>query len=195
MPVGRSEFQMARRKSACIASAMHRDFSDRNAKASESSGRWFLVFTGLSLVLIGGLFVWLMARSFLRAQEMRSWPEVECVILASSLDERRHDDHSPLEFRLNVLFGYEWEGEARSGDRLSLRGSPWSSKRVLAEERAAEFPVGKKTTCRVNPANPELAVLKPDSLAPGYSIWFPSLFVIGGLVMCYRALRRPRSSS
>jgi hypothetical protein len=32
-------------------------------------------------------------------------------------------------------------------------------------------------------------VLRPDSLAPGYSIWFPSLFVIGGLGIAVRALR------
>lgn len=169
---------------------MKRDFPERRTKAPQKSGRWFLVFTGLSLVLIGGVFVWLMGRSFLRAQEMRSWPEVECVILASDLDERRHDENSPLEYRLNVVFGYEWAGEARTGDRLSLRGSPWSSKRVLSEQRAAEYPVGATSTCRVNPADPGLAVLKPDSLGPGYSIWFPSLFVIGGLVMCYRALRK-----
>lgn len=169
---------------------MHRDLPDRKTQAPTSSGRWFLVFTGLSLVLIGGVFVWLMGRSFLRAQEMRSWPEVECVIIASGLEERRHDENSPLEYRLNVVFGYEWAGEPRTGDRLSLRGSPWSSKRVLSEQRAAEYPVGATTTCRVNPADPELAVLKPDSLGPGYSIWFPSLFVIGGLVMCYRALRK-----
>lgn len=185
---------MARRKFACIASGMNRDFSDQKARAPQSSGRWFLVLTGLSLVLIGGLFVWLMGRSFLRAQEMRSWPEVECVIIASALEERRNDVNSPLEYRLNVVFSYEWAGESRSGDRLSLRGSPWSSKRVLSEQRAAEYPVGTQTTCRVNPADPGLAVLKPDSLGPGYSIWFPSLFVIGGLVMCYRALRKPRAS-
>jgi hypothetical protein len=43
------------------------------------------------------------------------------------------------------------------------------------------------TTCRVNPHDPDFAVLKPDSLAPGYSIWFPALFVIGGLGMTVRA--------
>lgn len=169
---------------------MDRDFSDRK---TESSGRWFLVLTGLSLVLIGSVFVWLLGRSFLRAQEMRSWPEVECVIIASGLEERRNDENSPIEYRLNVVFGYEWAGEARTGDRLTLRGSPWSSKRALSDQRAAELPVGMTTTCRVNPADPEVAVLKPDSLAPGYSIWFPLLFVIGGLLMAYRALRNPRA--
>ncbi len=154
------------------------------------AGRWYLAFIGLSIALVGGLFVGLMARSFLRAREMRSWPEVTCVILTSEVEERRHDENSPPEFRQNVSFGYEWQGQPRTGDRLTLRGNSWSSKRKLAEERMAAFPEGSSTTCRVNPAIPDCAVLRPDSLAPGYSIWFPSIFVIGGMVITYRAARQ-----
>lgn len=128
-----------------------------------------------------------MGRSYLRAREMRTWPEIPCVILSSEVEERRHDDNSPLEFRQNLSFGYEWQGQARTGDRLTLRGSPWSSKRELADARVAEFPMGKVTTCRVDPAAPDFAVLKTDSLAPGYSIWFPALFVVGGLGIAVRA--------
>jgi hypothetical protein len=134
------------------------------------------------------LFVWLLARGFTRASEMRAWPEVECVILSSIIEERLHDPQSPREFRASVEFGYEWQGARRTGDRITPRGSPWTSKRVLAEKRAAAFSPGKTTTCRVNPRDPDYAVLKPDSLAPGYSIWFPALFVIGGLGMAVRAI-------
>lgn len=142
--------------------------------------------------MLGMLFVWLMARSYLRAREMRSWPEVPCVILSSELEERRHDLQSPREFRVNVTFGYEWNGERRTSDRLSLRGSPWTSKRDLIEKRATEFPAGLRTTCRVRPGDPGFAILKPDSLAPGYSIWFPALFVVGGLGIAVRALTANR---
>lgn len=152
-------------------------------------GRWFLAGIGLATALIGVLFVWLMARSYLRAREMRTWPEVRCVILNTTIEERVHDPQSPREFRVNVAYGYEWQGAARTGDRLTLRGNPWTSKRGLAEKRAAEYPPGMTTTCRVDPHNPDFAVLKPDSLAPGYSIWFPALFVIGGLGMAVRAAR------
>lgn len=162
-----------------------------NSRPADSrNGRWFLVFLGLAVALIGALFVWLLGRSFLRAKEMRSWPEVACVILSSEIEERVHDPQSPREYRHAVSFGYEWNGQARTGDRLGLRGSPWSSKRELAEERAAEYPAGSAAKCRVNPTNPDFAVLKPDSLAPGYSIWFPGLFVIGGLGIALRALLR-----
>lgn len=152
------------------------------------SGRWFLVTMGLTVALIGGLFVCLLGRSFLRAREMRTWQEVPCVILTSDIEERIHDPQSPREFRHNVSFGYEWQGEPRTGDHLTLRGSGWSSKRGLIAKRQAEYPERMTTTCRVDPANPNFAVLKPDSLAPGYSIWFPGLFVVGGLGIAIKAL-------
>jgi Protein of unknown function (DUF3592) len=156
--------------------------------ARSQSGRWYLGILGLIVALLGGLFVWLMARSFLRAYEMRHWPEVECVILSSELGERRHDENSPIEYRQELSFGYEWQGVALIGDHLTLRGSPWSSRRENVQARVAEFPAGKTMTCRLDPAAPHLAVLKMDSLAPGYSIWFPSLFVVGGLGIAFRAL-------
>ena len=134
-----------------------------------------------------------MGRSYLRAREMHAWPQVPCVVISSELAQRRHDQQSPLEFRLEVLYGYEWKGQRLTSDRFALRGSPWTSKRALADKRLEEFPVGRKTVCWVNPENPEFAVLKPDSLAPGYSIWFPSLFVIGGLVIAARALSAGRA--
>ena len=158
-----------------------------------TAGRWYLAILGLALALIGGVFVWLMARSFLRAREMKSWPVVHCVILTSEVGERRHDENSRPEFRHEISFGYEWQGALKTNNQLSLRGSPWSSNRALIESRVAEYPVGKTTQCRVNPENPDSAVLKTDSLAPGYSLWFPGLFVVGGLGIAYRAVvSRPR---
>lgn len=164
------------------------------APATNLAGRWYLAALGLFLILLGSVFVWLMARSYLRAREMRSWPEVSCEIISSEIEEWRHDDQSPLEYRQNLSFGYEWKGRAYTGDHLTLRGSPWSSKRELAEARLNEYPVGKTTTCLVNPRTPDFAVLKPDSLAPGYSIWFPALFVIGGLGIVVRAACGPGRS-
>ncbi|MEO5917271.1 MAG: DUF3592 domain-containing protein [Luteolibacter sp.] len=155
-----------------------------------NSGRWFLVLLGLSLASIGGLFVGLLGRSFMRAWKMRSWPEVSCVILSSEIEERRHDEFSPTEYRQNLTYGYEWQKQPFTGSHLTLRENPWSSNRELVEQRSHDFPEGKVTTCRLNPASPEIAVLKTDSLAPGYSIWFPSLFVIGGLGISVRALRK-----
>ena len=157
-------------------------------------GRWFMAFIGLSLAIIGGLFVFLMARSYMRAKEMRNWPKVPCVILASELEERRHDPNSPMEYRHRVNFGYEWQGQGLLGEKTTLRGNAWTNKRKLADERLAEFHVGMNTECFVDPQNPQLAILKPDSLAPGYSIWFPGLFMIAGLGITFNALINARGA-
>ena len=156
-----------------------------------TQGRLFLVGLGLGVALLGALFIWLMSRSFLRAKEMRSWPEVPCVILTSSIEERLHDRHSRPEHRHVVSYGYEWQGRPLTSDRMSLRGSAWSSRRGVIEQRALRLPAGTRTTCRVRPDRPEFAVLQPDSLGPGYSIWFPALFVVGGLGIAGRALASP----
>lgn len=46
------------------------------------------------------------------------------------------------------------------------------------------------TMAFVNPTEPNFAVLKPDTKAAGYSIWFPLLFVVGGLGIVVRAIVR-----
>ncbi|MEM1444175.1 MAG: hypothetical protein AAGF67_17645, partial [Verrucomicrobiota bacterium] len=44
--------------------------------------------------------------------------------------------------------------------------------------------------CYVDPKNPDFAVLKKDTKAALYSIWFPGLFVVGGAGMILTALVR-----
>jgi hypothetical protein len=154
---------------------------------SSLPGRLYLAGIGLSLAIMGGVFFWLMWRSFDRARHMQSWPEVRCVILSSEVEERRIDPNGAPEFKVNVTYGYEFGGEARTGDHLTWRGNPWTSKSNVVEERRAAFKPGTSTTCRVNPADPNFSVLKPDSKAPGYSIWFPALFIVGGLGITVRA--------
>lgn len=162
--------------------------TSHHPKPSPLAGKIFLVAIGLALALIGSVFFWLMWRSFDRANHMRDWPEVECVILSAEVEERRIDPNGPAEFRLDLAYGYMWEGVAYTGDRITLRGSPWTSKSDVIAEREREYREGMTTTCRIDPKNPEIAVLKMDSKAPGYSIWFPALFIVGGLGMSVRAL-------
>ena len=158
-----------------------------HSQASPNAGRIFLFVLGLLLAAIGGLFVWVMAASALRAKETRNWPQVPCVILVSEIEERLHDPQSPVEYRHHIVFGYEWEGERLTSDRASLRGNPWSSKRDVVIDRSAGYTPGDNTLCYVNPADPAFAILEADSMAPLYSIWFPAFFVLGGLVMAARA--------
>lgn len=165
--------------------------------SSGMAGRMFLAFLGLSLAAMGSIFVAVMWRSYDRAREMHQWPEIPCVILEAEVVDRATEEQfeavgAPPEYRLNLLYGYQWQGESKTGTRITWRGNPWTSKRNVIESLAKDYPVGKQTTCRVNPEDPDFTVLKPDSKTPGYSIWFPALFVIGGLGITIRALTAHR---
>ncbi|MFA9263049.1 MAG: DUF3592 domain-containing protein [Undibacterium sp.] len=130
-------------------------------KAAENSlaGRLYLGALGLSVAFAGLVFVALMGRSYLRAKEMRTWPSVPCEIIVSDIEQRQHDPNSSREFRQILSYGYEWQGKARTGDHLSLRDNPWTSKPDVIKARAAVYPVGKFTTCLVDPKNPDFSVL------------------------------------
>lgn len=157
--------------------------------------RLFLSGIGVALALIGMLFSGLMWRSFERAREMESWPTVSCAVLESEVVSRRDDpewpESMPQEYRLEILYRYEWQDREYESERLSLRGARWSGRREKAEKLAARYPRGQVVEGRVNPAAPDEAVLEIDSKAPGYSLWFPVLFVVGGLGIAIGAWRRP----
>ena len=121
---------------------------------------------------------------------MQSWPAVECVILNSEVEERQNDPISPTEYRHQVVYGYERDGQPYTSERMSLRGSRWTSHRGRAEQQVEAYPAGTNAICYLQPNKPEFAVLERDSLAPGYSIWFPGLFLVGGLVISIRSLGR-----
>ncbi len=157
------------------------------------AGAWYLTAVGLSLCLIAGIFLWLMGRSYLRAREMTTWPQVPCLILRSEVAERRIGETVAPDYRFAVLFGYQYEGKDYESDRWSLRGSMPRQDPTQAEKLVEEFPMGSQQRCWVNPRQPEIALLKLDSRAAGYSLWFPGLFFLGGVGMMIGAWKRSKS--
>jgi hypothetical protein len=157
----------------------------------------FLVMLGLVIASVGGLFTALMGMSYMRAVDQRAWQKVQGVVLSSEIEEYKHDDYSPMEYRMKILYGYEWKGERKTGDRYGFRGNPKYNKQNKIAALVESYPVGKKIRVYVNPADASFTMLKPDSKAAGYSIWFPMLFVVGGLGIAFRAVRikNPESSS
>jgi hypothetical protein len=160
--------------------------------AQSKAGLWYLIAVGVSLCLISGVFLWLMIRSYLRAQEMSTWPQVPCLILRSEVGEKRIAENVAPDYRFVLLFRYEFGGEDYESDRWGLRGSPPRKSREQVEETVAHYPAGSWHRCWVNPQQPELALLQLDSRAAGYSLWFPALFLIGGLGMIVGAGKRLR---
>jgi hypothetical protein len=160
---------------------------------SQRAGSWYLTAVGLALCFISGIFLWLMTRSYLRAREMTSWPQVPCLVLSSEVNERRIAENVAPDFRLAVLYRYQFAGKDYESKLWSLRGSMPRTERAPVEELVRQFPQGSRQNCWVNPKDPQMAVLKLDSRAAGYSLWFPGLFFLGGLGMIWGAWRRPQA--
>ena len=153
------------------------------------AGSLYLIFIGLLLCAAGGAFAWLMWRSFDRAAGQREWAEVECTLLSSRIDQRKIGVDVKTEYSLGVVYGYTYKGTSYTSERFSLRGAPWSSSEEKAKLLQEEYPEGATLTCHVDPAEPTFAVLRLDSKGPGYSLWFPLLFVVGGLGVIVGAVR------
>jgi hypothetical protein len=155
-----------------------------------TAARVYLTLIGLMLAAMGGLFAWLMGASFGRAAAVDEWPQADAVIIHSEVARRQVDPNLPPEFRFEVFYAYEWDGEGYESDRYRLRGASWTKSRAAAEELVSRYGVGDVHPARVNPEAPDEAVLVGESRAPGYSIWFPLIFVVGGLGIVVGAWRR-----
>jgi len=144
---------------------------------------------GVMLLLAGGVFEWLMIRSYNHAKASRKWPQVEAVVLRSVVDERQFKG-SPSEFRFNILYGYSYGGQDFTSDKLTPRGSKWSKHAATVETLAGDYPPGSGHSAWVNPDDASIAILKHDTKAAGYTLWFPALIIVGGAGMIWGAFRK-----
>ena len=155
--------------------------------------RAFLVGLGLLLALIGGAFCYWLARSYFRVKAVDSWPVVRCVVLRSEVEEFLPVPNVAPRYRVKIDYYYEYNGQSLHSGRVRSRERATALKN-RAEQWQARYPAGLETVCFVNPADPSFAILEKDSKAVIYTIWFPGLFVVGGLGMAVQALRKKPKS-
>lgn len=153
------------------------------------TGAIYLILLGLLLAVFGGGFAWLMWRSFDRASGQRGWEEVPCRILQSEMVERKIGRDVPTDYAHGLLYGYQVDGVGYTSDRLTIRGIAWSKSKAKAEKWPKKYPEGSEQVCHVDPEDPTMAVLRFDTKAAGYSLWFPILLMVGGLGVAVGALR------
>lgn len=160
-------------------------------------GYLYLALIGFLLAVVGGAFVYFLGRGYLMARETLSWPGHPAKVMQSSVSETRIGPKVPMEYQHDLLYRYEIDGETYYGERVKRRKNPVFKERAKAEAWVQEWPVGKEVTAFVNPDDPEEALLDHETRAPGYSIWFPALFLVGGLVIFVRSLAglfRPKAA-
>lgn len=155
---------------------------------SGKGGFYYLAFIGIALAVMGGVFVVILALGYVKAKETLDWPVEEGTVVLSRVKERTLGPGVPTEYAHEILFEYRHEGEPYQGDRVKRRDNPYFKEKAKAERWVADWPVGKEVEVFVDPDNPSFAVLDHDTRAAGYTIWFPGVFLVGGLVVLVRAI-------
>ncbi len=142
------------------------------------------------LIAAGSFFAWRLWLSYQMTSVSRSWPEVTCQIEASRIVSARPTPTSPLAHRVEIRYRYEFGGSTHVSTRIRHVESAPSAHLDKVQAVQQQFPAGTQRVCRVNPENPAEAVLLPGTRAALYSIWFPLLFVAGGIGMLMGIFRR-----
>ena len=142
---------------------------------------------GMLLVVMGSLFCVLMVKGFERAIETREWTELPMVITSSEIFDQRIDS-GPREYKPIVKYSFTYDGQEMKGEGVK-RTEGFTKHQSKAQRVIDKYPVGMKGTVWVNPENPKQTVLKHNTKAVLYTVWFPGLFVIAGLGIAIGAIR------
>lgn len=157
------------------------------------AGRWrgivFGLAVGLPTVLIGVVFVVFLYLAYERARQTRSWTPRTCVIEQSAVTWDRTTTHSPIRYRAHILYRYRIAGQSHSSARIKRVDGSSADKKTI-ERSIADYPPGSTHTCFVDPGDHSFAILEHAPLAPIYTIWFPSLFILGGIGIIIGSIRR-----
>lgn len=156
---------------------------------STTGARTLKILMGLALIIMGAIATAVLWRAYQRAEETRHWKPVPAVVTVSLLLTERPTHNSPLAYRPEIHYRYTVDGKTHTASHVR-RVEGRSSHKEGAEAKLAEYPVGKEITAWVNPADHGFAILEHSSRAALYSIWFPCLFMVGGLGMIISALRK-----
>ncbi|MBB6428964.1 DUF3592 domain-containing protein [Algisphaera agarilytica] len=168
------EKQRAKRKSPGVT---------KRAKGSKSGRVVGALFFSL-FFFVGAGFGWFMfARPAIKLLDAQDWPSAPATVTSSDLES--HSDSDGTTYKIKISFAYEYNGRRYTSDTYDffsfMSSSGYRGKRDVVDDH----PVGKQTTCYVNPKNPDVAVLHR-----GWSnnLWFgliPLVFVLiggGGMI-------------
>lgn len=138
---------------------------------------------------MGGIFTYFMWLSYQRSMETRQWPSAEAMILSSQVLTEHPTPHSPVAYTANIRYRFIYEGKTYESRRVT-RSDGSSNKKPQIQAIVEAYPVGLSVTCFVNTSDPSLSVLRHTTKAGLYTIWFPLLFVVGGMGICASAFKK-----
>lgn len=156
---------------------------------SKIGGHLYLALIGLSLAVLGAVFVGILWRGYVRAAETREWSTVPAVIVISEVKERQLGVNIPTEYTHKLSYEYVVDGKSYLGERSKRRENPFYKEKAKIEAEVEKWALGSEVNSYVNPDDANESVLAHDTKAPGYSIWFPALFFVGGMGVFMKSLK------
>jgi len=142
---------------------------------------------GLLIATMGTIFVFALVRGYGRANETREWSEVPMTVTRSEVLEEQIG-MSPTEYKPIIEYAFNYQGNPATGTGIK-RTDGFTKHKSKAQRVVDRYPVGSQDTCWVNPQNPGQTVLKHNTKAVLYTVWFPGLFVIAGLGIAVGSIR------
>ncbi|MBR4371835.1 MAG: DUF3592 domain-containing protein [Victivallales bacterium] len=142
--------------------------------AATISGSMFLIFFGLIFFGAGSLAAWMLCVKPLSGViTSGGWTPTPARIISSQLD-RGSSSKGGSSYRVNIHYEYDVNGSRHTSDRYDFFSSDMSSNVGVGSMRKTvnELQPGDETTCLVNPANPDEAVISRK--IP----WFYALFML-----------------
>ena len=143
----------------------------------------FLSVIGLVLAGAGAFFTYHMWQSYQLTAETYRWKETPCLIVESAVEEERVTLNSPVSYVPEIRYSYIEDDTSVIATSIKRVAGLKFKDKALAEELVQQYPAGRGAKCFVNPENPKDVILVRENKGALYSIWFPLLFVVGGLGM------------
>jgi hypothetical protein len=146
---------------------------------SQRSGCWGCwLFASFFLLAGGAATYFFFVRPALRVVDARAWQPVPCTILDSHVETHSGSDSNT--YSIAVRFAYGVEGREYESDRYEFMGGSSSGYDFKAGV-VAKLPVGTRTICYYNPADPADAVLERGFTRDYLYGLIPLVFVLAGV--------------
>ena len=135
---------------------------DRCKVTAKKTPRWvgilfLVIFTGLGLAA----FFFTVAQPLYRNSRAAGWKKTPAIILKSHVDSqrRRSKNGSYMAYKAVIHYRYEFKGQVFESQRYSIFSEDFTRGASEKHRIVRACPPGNKIICRVDPANPEEAVI------------------------------------
>ena len=110
------------------------------------------------LTLLCGIGVLVTARRLWRALAARGWPVVDGEVVAATMEYKEFHDSPGLNCQPRITYRYNFRGREFESDNYNVL--PEWLDRQTAISILSRYEVGRRIEVRVNPVDPEIAVLE-----------------------------------